>query len=77
MVAVNKSAQEAEVEAAQAKINEIYELLQNDGNFEALVAKYSDDPSSNKKKGVLPAFGTGTTTRMVTEFEDAAFAIEK
>ena len=75
MVAVNKSAQEEEVAAAQAKINEIYELLENGGNFEALVAKYSDDPSSNKKKGVLPAFGTGTTTRMVTEFEDAAFAI--
>ena len=76
MVAVSKSADKNEVDAARAKIDEIYSLLQNNGNFEALVAKYSDDPSSSKKKGVLPAFGTGTTTRMVTEFEDAAFALK-
>lgn len=76
MVAVSKGAQNKEVEAAKAKIDEIYALLEDNGNFEALVAKYSDDPSSSKKKGVLPAFGTGTTTRMVTEFEDAAFALK-
>jgi peptidyl-prolyl cis-trans isomerase SurA len=77
MVAVNISAKKNEVEAAKSKIDEIYELLEEKGNFESLVAKYSDDPSSNKKKGVLPAFGTGTSTRMVTEFEDAAFALKK
>jgi len=77
MVAVNISAQENEVEAAKAKIDEIYQLLEEKGDFESLVAKYSDDPSSNKKKGVLPAFGTGTTTRMVTEFEDAAFTLKQ
>lgn len=76
MVAVSKGASEDEVAAAKAKIDEIYGLLESNGNFEALVAKYSDDPSSSKKKGVLPAFGTGTTTRMVTEFEDAAFALK-
>jgi peptidyl-prolyl cis-trans isomerase SurA len=77
MVAVKISSEKSEVEAAKSKIDEIYELLEEKGNFESLVAKYSDDPSSNKKKGVLPAFGTGTSTRMVTEFEDAAFALKK
>ncbi|MDG1148229.1 MAG: peptidylprolyl isomerase [Crocinitomicaceae bacterium] len=76
MVAAKISASQDEVENATAKINEIYELLENGGNFEELVAKYSDDPSSNKKNGVLPPFGTGTTTRMVTEFEEAAFTLK-
>lgn len=53
MVAAKISASQDEVENAIAKINEIYELLENGGNFEELVAKYSDDPSSNKKNGVL------------------------
>ncbi len=77
MVAVGKDADDAALKAAQGKINEIYTLLENGEKFEALVERYSDDPSTNKKNGVLPAFGTGATTRMVPEFEDAAFSIEK
>ncbi len=77
MVSVSKTATGETVDAAEAKINEIYELLENGENFEDLVVRYSDDPSSNKMKGVLPAFGTGATTRMVSEFEEAAFNLEK
>jgi peptidyl-prolyl cis-trans isomerase SurA len=40
------------------------------------VKDFSDDPSSNQKGGELPAFGSGTTTRMVPTFEDAAFALK-
>jgi len=76
MVAVDKKANEEVVKSSVAKINEIYLLLKNGGNFDDLASKYSDDPSSKNKKGVLPAFGTGTTTRMVPEFEEAAFALE-
>jgi peptidyl-prolyl cis-trans isomerase SurA len=76
MVSVPKTAAEDIVEAGETKINEIYELLENGGNFEGLVEKYSDDPSTNKVKGVLPAFGTGATTRMVSEFEEAAFELK-
>ncbi|GAB5418142.1 MAG: peptidylprolyl isomerase [Crocinitomicaceae bacterium] len=63
------------IESSRKKADEIYALLENGGNFEDLVKKYSDDPSSVNKDGKLPAFGTGTTTRMLPAFEDAAFAI--
>lgn len=76
MVSLSKTATKDLVDAAESKINEIYELLQKGEKFEDLVAQYSDDPSTNKKEGVLPPFGTGATTRMVPEFEDAAFALE-
>lgn len=64
------------IESSRKKAEEIYDLLQNGEKFEDLVKKYSDDPSSVNKEGKLPAFGTGTTTRMLTDFEDAAFALE-
>lgn len=76
MVAIGKDASQDDVEAAYSKIEEIYSLLENGENFEDLVAKYSDDPSTNKKGGVLPNFGTGTTTQMVPEFEEAAFSLK-
>ncbi|XOV67748.1 MAG: peptidylprolyl isomerase [Fluviicola sp.] len=64
------------IEISRKQADEIYELLENGGNFEELVKKYSEDPSSVNKDGKLPPFGTGTTTRMLPAFEDAAFAIE-
>lgn len=76
MVSVSKTADETAVKEAEAKAKEIYELLQKGEKFEDLVGQYSDDPSTNSKDGVLPAFGTGSTTRMVTEFEDAAYALK-
>ena len=63
------------IESSRKKADEIYALLENGANFEELVKKYSDDPSSVNKEGKLPAFGTGTTTRMLPSFEDAAFEI--
>src|SRR5574343_105686 len=75
MVATSKSATEEDVKNAEKKINEIYAKLQAGAKFEDLVKDFSDDPSSNQKGGELPAFGSGTTTRMVPAFEDAAFAL--
>lgn len=65
------------IESARKKADEIYQLLQDGAKFEDLVVKYSDDPTSVNKEGKLPAFGTGTRTRMLPAFEDAAFALEK
>lgn len=76
MVATSKSATEEDVKNAEKKINEIYDKLQGGAKFEDLVKDFSDDPSSNQKGGELPAFGSGTTTRMVPAFEDAAFALK-
>ena len=51
MVAVDKKANEEVVKSSVSKINEIYVLLKNGGNFDDLASKYSDDPSSKNKKG--------------------------
>lgn len=76
MIAARNDASAEEIKNAEAKINELYGMLEQGSSFEELVAKYSDDPSSNGKNGELPEFGTGTTTRMVPEFTEAAFALK-
>lgn len=58
---------------AVAKINEIYSKLQAGEKFEDLARQYSEDQTTAKNGGVLPAFGTG---RMVPEFEKAAFELK-
>lgn len=57
----------------EEKINEIYALLKEGNDFSELSVKYSDDPSTAKRGGELPWFGTG---KMVEEFENAAFSLE-
>lgn len=76
MVAVSPTDPAEEIEAARKKINEIYEKAIAGESFENLANDFSDDPGSNGKGGVLPVFGSGTTTRMVPEFEDAAFQLK-
>ena len=68
-----------DAQSAEKKINEIYALLVDslsDKQWKNYVAKYSDDPSSSRKSGELPVFGSGTSQRMVPVFEDAAFSIK-
>jgi len=76
MVAVSKEANKDDIQTAEKKINELYEKLKSGENFEVLANDHSDDPSTSNKGGVLPPFGTGTTTRMVPVFEDAAFNLK-
>ncbi len=76
MVAKEDNDEEESSQSAKKKIDEIYGRLKNGESFESLAKQFSDDPSTNSKGGVLPVFGTGTTTRMVTNFEDAAFSIK-
>ena len=76
MIAARADASEEDIANAKAQIDELYGLLQAGANFEELVGKHSEDPSSNGKNGILPQFGTGTTTRMVPEFTEAAFALK-
>lgn len=61
-------------EGAKLKLEEIRQkITSGEETFEDMSKKYSDDPSSSKKGGELPWFGTG---KMVPEFEDAAFGLK-
>lgn len=60
-------------EAARARIYEIHERLQKGESFDNLANEYSEDKATAPKGGKLPWFGTG---RMVSSFEDAAFALQ-
>ena len=75
MVAVSKNASSTDEQAAEKKINEIYTKLEAGEKFEDLAKTFSDDHSSSVKGGELPVFGTGSPTRMVPAFEEAAFAL--
>jgi peptidyl-prolyl cis-trans isomerase SurA len=76
MIATTKDENAEDQENLKKKIDELYEKLQAGEDFETLAKQFSDDPSTNSKGGTLPLFGTGTTTRMVPSFEDAAFDLK-
>lgn len=76
MILANTKMPKGDNEKAEAKINEIYSLLEKGDKFEDLAMKFSDDQSSKSKGGLLPEFGAGTKQRMVPVFEEAAFALE-
>jgi peptidyl-prolyl cis-trans isomerase SurA len=77
MISANEKSTDEEKLNAENKIQEIYEKLKKGEKFEELAQNFSEDLSSSEKGGILPEFGTGTTTRMITEFETNAFALEK
>ena len=77
MVAAGKGIAQETIEAAEKKINELYEKLQKGEKWEDLVTLHSDDANSVKKAGELPSFGSGTTQRMVPAFEEVAFSLKK
>ena len=77
MIAVKRDGNKSDIEVAKKKIEEIYLKLKAGEKFEELALNFSDDPGSSEKGGKLPEFGSGTTTRMVPEFEEAAFQITK
>lgn len=58
----------------EARANEIYARLTEGDSFEELAAQFSDDKRSATSGGILPPFSVG---RMIKEFENAAFALEK
>lgn len=76
MISTGKEVNQEAVESAEKKINEIYQKLLAGEKWDELVALHSDDAGTAKKGGELPAFGTGTTQRMVPSFEDAAYLLK-
>lgn len=73
-VSLVPNATETEKNIAAKKADSIYNLLQKGVSFEDLASTISDDANSNTTKGELPEFNTGTYS---TDFEDAAFALQK
>lgn len=76
MVATGKDATQEDIDAARKKIDEILAQLNAGESFEHLASEYSDDSQTAERGGELPLFGTGTTTRMIPEFEEAAFSLK-
>ena len=78
MVAANaNSSSPEEIKEAEKKIQEIYAKAKAGEKFDDLAKQFSDDPSTSSRGGALPPFGTGTSTRMVSNFEDAAFSLKE
>lgn len=76
MISTGRDATTETRQNAEKKINEIYDSLAAGSSWEKMVSAYSEDANSIKRAGELPAFGSGTSQRMVLEFEDAAFALK-
>lgn len=72
MVAIPKTG--GSEKAAKAKADSLYQLIHEGKDFAQLAKDNSEDHGSATKGGELPVFGTG---RMVPEFEEAAFKLEK
>jgi peptidyl-prolyl cis-trans isomerase SurA len=72
-----KATQEVK-DSLKKKIDAIYaDITSGKVTFEDAVKANSDDKATRVKGGELQWFGSGTSIRMVPEFEDAAFALAK
>ena len=73
LVMCQQGADTITVSDAINKIDSIYKVAVNGGDFEELARLYSDDKGSGSQGGDLSWFGFGA---MVSEFQDAAFALQ-
>ncbi len=65
-------------DSVQRRVDEVYSLISKGSlTFEDAAKTYSNDKSSAGKGGELQWFGSGTSIRMVPEFEDAAFVLNR
>ncbi len=68
-----REGENAQDSSAQQKAQQIYEQLQQGGDWNELAERFSDDVTTRSSGGELPFFGTGN---MIESFEDAAFALK-
>lgn len=68
----------AQRDSVKKKIDSVYTaIVTGKTTFEEAVKNFSDDKATRVKDGELQWFGSGAPVRMVPEFEDASFEIEK
>lgn len=73
MTMVRPDASPETQEEAKSLIDSLYNVVTaNPEKFAEVAGKYSADPGSARKGGLLPVFGTG---EMVPEFEEVSFAL--
>lgn len=73
MIIVPQKADAAEDEKARQRIDSIYQVLKQGGDFAVLARKYSDDKASAANGGELPLIGPKST---LPEFERQAYALK-
>ncbi|HLP52833.1 MAG TPA: peptidylprolyl isomerase [Chitinophagales bacterium] len=73
-----EKATQEQKDSLKKKIDGIYAQISSGKiTFDDAVKEFSDDKATRIKGGELQWFGSGTSIRMVPEFEDAAFALAK
>ncbi len=74
----DKTATQQQQDSVHKKADSVYALITSGKiSFEDAVKEYSDDKATRVKAGELQWFGSGTSLRMVPQFEDAAFELKK
>lgn len=71
-VLLKQKASAAEQDAAKARIDSIYNVLTNGGDFQELARTCSDDKQTGINGGELPWVGPG---QLLKEFEDVAYSL--
>ncbi len=72
-----EKATQQQKDSVKKKIDELYAAITSGKmSFEDAVKNNSDDKATRVKGGELQWFGSGTSIRMVPEFEDAAFELK-
>lgn len=73
-----ENATQKQKDSLRVKADSVYNLIASGKiPFEEAVRTYSDDKATRIKSGELQPFGSGTSLRMVPQFEDAAFELKK
>ena len=74
LMRLSQKASRAAQDSAKMRIDSIYACLQRGEDFADLATRFSQDPGSAKRGGLLPWICTGQTLK---EFEDVAFSLNK
>lgn len=72
-IRLQQTADEETQAAAKAKIDSVYEVLSQGGDFAELAKQCSQDPQTAARGGKLPWIGPGQTLK---EFEDVAYSLD-